>query len=208
MVFAKSKQIIISGKLPSKLLQSQEQFHTIVAQFVQQLPSPITPSIFEQQTLSSAVTHSRTTPSLTALLVQKYENGMKIMQTKKELVPIRGFVEHILQCSRLSIPVLQSALCYLEAVRPKVPDLHEREKQGLNDNGTDISQRISTTEDTEFALWLTARAAGIPKQIEDDGSMKSSVSTDPDKTISMDTAIELNSRAMITESSYVNASAR
>ena len=169
----------------------------------------MTPSIFKQQLYSNECTPTRIAHTSTTASVEKNENGVKIMQTEKELVPIRGFVEHILRRSRLSIPVLQSALCYLEAVRPKVPELHERDKQGISELGTDINQRITTTEDVAFASWLSARAAGIPESVEEnEWSMKSSACADPDKTISMDTALELDSGATITESSQHNMTAK
>lgn len=46
------------------------------------------------------------------------------------LVPVRGFVHEVLKRSRTSGGVLQTALCYLEAIRPKLADLVRQEKEG------------------------------------------------------------------------------
>ncbi|KAL6310352.1 hypothetical protein BKA93DRAFT_11284 [Sparassis latifolia] len=44
------------------------------------------------------------------------------------LVPIKGFVHEVLRRSRTSAGVLQTALCYLEAVRSKIPEILRKEK--------------------------------------------------------------------------------
>ncbi|KAI0630372.1 hypothetical protein C8Q77DRAFT_257912 [Trametes polyzona] len=44
------------------------------------------------------------------------------------LIPIKGFVHEVLRRSRTSTGVLQTALCYLEAVRAKVPECLRKEK--------------------------------------------------------------------------------
>lgn len=43
-------------------------------------------------------------------------------------MPIRGFVHEVLRRSRTSTGVLQTALCYLEAIRSKVPGLLQQER--------------------------------------------------------------------------------
>ncbi|CCM01483.1 uncharacterized protein FIBRA_03537 [Fibroporia radiculosa] len=48
----------------------------------------------------------------------------------RHLLPIKGFVHEVLRRSRTSTGVLQTALCYLEAVRSKVPELIRQEKAG------------------------------------------------------------------------------
>ncbi|KAF7983636.1 hypothetical protein HWV62_20576 [Athelia sp. TMB] len=60
-----------------------------------------------------------------------------------QLVPLKGFVHEVLRHSRTSGTVLQTALCYLEAIRTKVPELMEREKSGMDIQGeVDISHQI------------------------------------------------------------------
>ncbi|KAK7041216.1 hypothetical protein R3P38DRAFT_2512193 [Favolaschia claudopus] len=46
------------------------------------------------------------------------------------LVSIKGFVHEVLRRSRTSGSVLQTALCYLEAIRSKVPELIQKEQSG------------------------------------------------------------------------------
>lgn len=48
------------------------------------------------------------------------------------MIPIRGFVHEVLRRSRTSTSVLQTALCYLEAVRVKVPELLQQEKAKID----------------------------------------------------------------------------
>lgn len=120
---------------------------------------------------------------------------MKITSTEKDLVPIRGFVDYILRRARLSIPVLQSALCYLEAVQPKVQEIYEQEKQGLFDNGEDNSQQISIGDNAELASWINARVAASAENI---GAF-SQACVDPDRTINMNTNLELDNRGAAVE---------
>jgi hypothetical protein len=42
---------------------------------------------------------------------------------------MKGFVHEVLHCSCTSGSVLQTALCYLEAIRAKVPELATQEKE-------------------------------------------------------------------------------
>ena len=75
-----------------------------------QLPSPITPS-------RSPLSLPLQPPSESAMF-------------RSNLVPIRGFVHEVLRRSRTSGAVLQIALCYLEAIRSKVPACLQRERDG------------------------------------------------------------------------------
>jgi hypothetical protein len=60
------------------------------------------------------------------------------------LMPIKGFVHEVLCQSRTSGSVLQMALCYLEAICAKVPELIEKEKMGDGVQGEpDIWERLS-----------------------------------------------------------------
>ncbi|KAJ2914379.1 hypothetical protein MD484_g6026, partial [Candolleomyces efflorescens] len=53
----------------------------------------------------------------------------------RNLVPLRGFVHEVLRRSRTSGCVLQTALCYLEAIRPKISELAHLERIGKGTNG-------------------------------------------------------------------------
>lgn len=66
-------------------------------------------------------------------------------------VPIKGFVHEVIRRSRTSGCVLQTALCYLEAIRPKISVLLRKEKSAGDVHGNiDISSCILPA--TEFRL--------------------------------------------------------
>ena len=77
------------------------------------LPSPISPSTQASPFCSPSIPHQTSSPS-------------GCMRTD-HLMPIRGFVHEVLRRSRTSTGVLQTALCYLEAVRSKVPGILQQE---------------------------------------------------------------------------------
>ena len=79
-----------------------------------QLPSPMSPT-------------SRPTPSPPGDGCESYPQTPE-GSGGSNLIPIKGFVHEVLRRSRTSTGVLQTALCYLEAVRAKVPDLLRTEK--------------------------------------------------------------------------------
>ncbi len=79
-----------------------------------QLPSPVSPT-------------SHQTPSPTGEQGESYAQAPE-GPGSSNLVPIKGFVHEVLRRSRTSTGVLQTALCYLEAVRSKVPELLRMEK--------------------------------------------------------------------------------
>ena len=109
-----------------------------------QLPSPISPSTQSSPPTSppgfasTQTANAKATPSA---------------QQNTNLVPIKGFVHEVLRRSRTSGSVLQTALCYLEAIRAKVPELVQKEKSGEGVNGElDLSGRI-TQGDLEAEEW-------------------------------------------------------
>lgn len=68
------------------------------------------------------------------------------------LVPVRGFVHEVLKRSRTSGGVLQTALCYLEAIRPKLADLIRQEKEGTAIYGeTEPTSTITPATEEELA---------------------------------------------------------
>ncbi|TBU33809.1 hypothetical protein BD311DRAFT_651534 [Dichomitus squalens] len=79
-----------------------------------QLPSPVTPT-------------SHQTPLPTGDRCESYSQAPE-GSVGSNLIPIKGFVHEVLRRSRTSTGVLQTALCYLEAVRSKVPELLRKEK--------------------------------------------------------------------------------
>jgi len=67
------------------------------------------------------------------------------------LIPIRSFVHEVLRRSRTSGCVLQTALCYLEAIRPKIPQLVEQEQLGHYVDESAPEHRISRATEAELA---------------------------------------------------------
>ncbi|KZP34733.1 hypothetical protein FIBSPDRAFT_1035709 [Athelia psychrophila] len=102
-----------------------------------QLPSPITPSI-----QPSPISYSFPTT-----------NAEQHSPQPQQLVPLKGFVHEVLRRSRTSGSVLQTALCYLEAIRSKVPELVEKEKNGTGVQGEiDLTYRV-VQGDLEAEEW-------------------------------------------------------
>lgn len=72
--------------------------------------------------------------------------------TERELLPLKHFVKEVLYRSRTTRPVLESALCYIEAVRKKIPELVKKEEQGLGVWGEPVSDnRIEKEADEASA---------------------------------------------------------
>ena len=93
---------------------SSHGFATLFATRNPQLPSPVSPT-------------SGQTPSPTGDKDESYSQAPEGSEGSN-LVPIKAFVHEVLRRSRTSTGVLQTALCYLEAVRSKVPELLRAEK--------------------------------------------------------------------------------
>ena len=94
----------------------------------------------------TASTPSIPTPSAPALVQSGTTPDLR------HLVPIRGFVHEVLRRSRTSGCVLQTALCYLEAIRPKIPELACLERIGKGNNGEPESApriMVATAEEIE-----------------------------------------------------------
>lgn len=95
-----------------------------------QLPSPVTPS-----THPSPFPTPSTSPA--APLAQHNRQFQATAEPNADqaraavAVPLRGFVQEILRRSKTSAGVLQTALCYIEAMRAKIPELVLQEKLGF-----------------------------------------------------------------------------
>lgn len=110
-----------------------------------QLPSPISPT-------------TQPTPVISPVSSYSAQPVACPQFQRSDIAPIKGFVHEVLRRSRTSGTVLQTALCYLEAIRSKVPDLVRKEKQNFSSSslvGLDVD-RISQGEvgidyDTDFS---------------------------------------------------------
>lgn len=95
------------------------------------------------------------------------------------LVPVRGFVHEVLKRSRTSGGVLQTALCYLEAIRPKLTDLIRQEKEGTATRGE--PEPLSTiTPATEEELALEAEFAAAQLDTVDTTGITDTIRIDDD----------------------------
>ncbi|KAG6866726.1 hypothetical protein C0991_011385 [Blastosporella zonata] len=117
-----------------------------------QLPSPVSPSPTSSPSLSVP-----SSPLASAALPTLDIAGT--LGSRGNLVPIKSFVHEVLRRSRTSGCVLQTALCYLEAIRSKVPALVRAEKAGEGVQGEeDRSDWIvpATADELEREAQLTA----------------------------------------------------
>lgn len=89
-----------------------------------QLPSPISPTTQPSPTPTSCMPNSYSLHSPEIPLT----SGSSDQAPRCDVAPMKGFVHEVLRRSRTSGSVLQTALCYLEAIRAKVPELVSREK--------------------------------------------------------------------------------
>ena len=95
-----------------------------------------TSTLSASSTASTSTTASTTSTTATSLLPVN----------DSELLPIRSFVHEVLKRSRTSGIVLQTALCYLEAVRPEVPNLLREERMGIRAYYEPESRVLPATE--------------------------------------------------------------
>jgi hypothetical protein len=145
--------------IPLITKHSINQFHSRNTQ----LPSPISPS-----TQPSPIS-----PSFIPTHAPHQADHCIASQTN--LVPIKGFVHEVLRRSRTSGSVLQTALCYLEAIRAKVPELVEKEKMGEGVQGEpDLSGKI-VQGDLEAEEW---RELSLDSVMADFIHMDAAVDTD------------------------------
>ena len=63
---------------------------------------------------------------------------------------LRGFVIDVLKRSRTTTSVFQTALCYIEAIRSRIPDLAASEAAGCGPRETDQSDRIVLAADIGY----------------------------------------------------------
>ena len=105
--------------------------------------SPISESIpsIAQQTPTSTSSASSTAFTTTTTTATSLLPG-----NDSDLLPIRSFVHEVLRRSRTSGIVLQTALCYLEAVRPEVPNLLREERMGIRAYYEPESRVLPATE--------------------------------------------------------------
>ncbi|KAJ7188039.1 hypothetical protein C8R46DRAFT_7568 [Mycena filopes] len=111
-----------------------------------QLPSPVSP-------LTQPSPSSSPAPRVGPVTLQCEQDLAGSFGNRTNLVPIKGFVHEVLRRSRTSGSVLQTALCYLEAIRPKVPELIRKEQSGQGSASEyDSESRVTPATAAELAL--------------------------------------------------------
>lgn len=148
------------------------------------LPSPVSPTTQPALVVSPATSH----PAHPATCPHHQWS---------DIAPIKGFVHEVLRRSRTSGIVLQTALCYLEAIRLKVPDLVRKEKQAFSssspagsddriskgevgiDYDTDLGdQDLSTNTSSSNSLLATVRINPISYEADVSFSMEPALDAD------------------------------
>ena len=148
------------------------------------LPSPISPTTQPTPVTSPVASHSA--------------QPVVCQLQRCDITPIKGFVHEVLRRSRTSGTVLQTALCYLEAIRSRVPDLVRKEKQAFSssspvasddgrisqgevgiDYDTDLDSPILSTETSSSdSLLATVRVNPISHGADASFSMEPGLDTD------------------------------
>ncbi|KAF9244960.1 hypothetical protein BU15DRAFT_85790 [Melanogaster broomeanus] len=148
-----------------------------------QLPSPISPSTRPDPVTSPAAPYSGQalhSPEVCTMQAQRCD-----------VASMKGFVHEVLRRSRTSGSVLQTALCYLEAIRAKVPELVRREKLGFGattaadvgivDTNTDLDGQLFSTEAPSSSGSLLATVRINPVTYEADASFSTGPGFTADK---------------------------
>jgi hypothetical protein len=94
-------------------------------------PQSTIPSVFR---LQSGATYGYS-PKTRGLSVQDFP----ATQPGSDLVSLKKFVTELLKRSRSTAATFQTALCYLEAVRQKIPELQQAEMEGRGTRGEPVN---------------------------------------------------------------------
>ncbi|KAI9442391.1 hypothetical protein H4582DRAFT_1928168 [Lactarius indigo] len=116
---------------------------SIFSGYVQQLPSPISPPYLPGTASSPHGTASRNLSRAAT-----HADLSSAEQARINATPLKTFVHEVLRRSRTSCSVLQTALCYIEALRSKIPELVHQERTGEGIRGeVDQSARVVCSDD-------------------------------------------------------------
>ncbi|KAJ7079115.1 hypothetical protein B0H15DRAFT_522011 [Mycena belliarum] len=121
-----------------------------------QLPSPVSP--LTQPSPFSPPSSSSLACARTGQTPLQCEPDLASGFNRSNLVPIKGFVHEVLRRSRTSGSVLQTALCYLEAIRPRVPELIRKEQAG---EGAELDSECRVMPATPAELELEAQLSAL-----------------------------------------------
>ena len=118
---------------------------TVFTTLAQQLPSPpITPPYLPGTASSPPVS---TAPRILSRAAT-HSDISSAEQARVNAAPLKTFVHEVLRRSRTSCSVLQTALCYIEALRPTIPELVHQEQTGEGIRGEiDHATRVLSQDD-------------------------------------------------------------
>jgi len=128
----------------------------------QQLPSPpITPPYLPGTAPSP---HVSTAPrNLSRAATQNDLSSVE--QVRGNSAPLKTFVHEVLRRSRTSCSVLQTALCYIEALRPRIPELVNQEQTGEGIRG-EIDHAVRVLSQDDPRLFESPKEVGIDELID------------------------------------------
>lgn len=69
-------------------------------------------------------------------------NDFPVTQSGSDLVNLKKFVTKLLKRSRSTAATFQTALCYLEAIRPRVPEIQQAEMEGKGTRDESVDHAI------------------------------------------------------------------
>jgi len=69
-------------------------------------------------------------------------NDFPASQSGSDLVNLKKFITELLKRSRSTVATFQTALCYLEAIRPKIPEIQQAEVEGKGTRGEPVDHAI------------------------------------------------------------------
>ncbi len=156
---------------------------TVFTALAQQLPSPpITPP-YLPGTASSP--HVSTAPRVLSRAATHHDLS-SAEQARGSTAPLKTFVHEVLRRSRTSCSVLQTALCYIEALRPRIPELVHQEQTGEGIRG-EIDQGVRVLSQDDPRLLESPKEVDIDEVIDSVhfASSESQFSDDAPPTVRM-----------------------
>ena len=99
------------------------------------------------------------------------------------LPALKNFVHEVLKRSRTSGPIMQTALCYLEAIRPKVPEILNDEKLGIRSY---FMPETAILPATEAELQMDRNLTNLEGLVTSDDLLKTVRLTDEDAEVVSD----------------------
>ena len=69
-------------------------------------------------------------------------NDFPDTQSGSDLVSLKKFITELLKRSRSTATTFQTALCYLEAIKAKIPELQQKEMEGKGTRGEPVDHAI------------------------------------------------------------------